>query len=129
METSDIEDVIKENPGISFAELKKKTGAANGQLQYHLKKADIENHGRGYVKSSFCSGCRLKNLCKGNCLRYFIRQDRKRKILKDIEDKKKMDIADDLDLTPSTLSYHVRELEKNNLIQNGKVTPEIKKIL
>jgi radical SAM protein with 4Fe4S-binding SPASM domain len=129
MKTSDIEELVAENPGISFGEMKEETGAANGQLQYHLKKADVEKHGRGYVKTGVCSDCQLQEFCKGKCMRFFIRQEDKRKILEELDKRKKIDIADDLDLTPSTLSYHIEELKENNLIQDGEVTPEVKRLL
>lgn len=130
MKTSDIKTLIMENPGISFTEIKEKTGSANGQLQYHLNKLDVEKHGRGYVISGFCGDCSLRNLCKNNCMRFFIRNDRNKTILEGIDSKKKkLDIAEDLDMTPSTLSYHLNELQQNNLIQSGEVTPEIKRLL
>ena len=129
VETSSIEQIIAKNPGISFTELKEKTEAANGQLQYHLKKANVEKFGRGYVKKGYCRDCKLQEVCKGNCMRFFIRQENKRKILQDIDSKKKMEIAEDLDISPSTLSYHIEQLEENNLLQNGEVNPLIKQVL
>ncbi len=129
METSDVEELIAEKPGISFTELKEETESANGQLQYHLRKADVEKFGRGYVTTGYCDNCMLKEVCKGNCMRFFMRQEYKRKILQEIGSKRKLDIADELGITPSTLSYHVEQLEENNLLENGEVNPLVEKML
>lgn len=129
METSDIEQIIAEKPGISFTELKEETEAANGQLQYHLRKAEVEKFGRGYVKTGYCGQCKLREVCKDNCMRFFMRQEFKRKILEEIGSRKKLEIAEELGIQPSTLSYHVEQLEENNLLQDGEVTPAVKKML
>jgi len=129
MRPSDIEKLVQDRPGLSFTELKENTGAANGQLQYHLRKADVEKHGRGYVRGGYCEECQLKKICTGNCIRFHLRQHYNRKILKELGKKKKLDIADELNITPSSLSFHIEQLEENNLIQNGEVNPLVRDII
>lgn len=129
MKTEDIEELVENKPGMSFTELKEQTGAANGQLQYHLNKAEVEKKGRGYVKESHCQNCSLRSICAGRCLRFYVRQEKNRKILKMLDDSKKMDIAEELSISPSTLSYHINQLENNNLIEEGKVNSKVKRVI
>lgn len=120
MKTSKIEEEVRQNPGITFTELKEKLGLANGQLQYHLKKSKARQKKKGYVVKETCSRCRHEEECHEKCIRRILRDEKNKKILKMLEKGcKKKKIAEELNISPSTLSHHIRKLEKA-----GVKTPE-----
>lgn len=131
MEKSDVETVVENNPGITFTMLRDELGAANGQLQYHLRNAEVKEKGRGYVKKGTCEDCSLSNYCEGECIRRFLLEDKKKRILELIDkDIKKTKIAEELSVSPATLSYHIKDLkEKKALMEDGSVNPEMKKLI
>ena len=125
-----VEKEIGRNPGITFSELKESLDMANGQLQYHLRNAEILKKDAGYVKKEKCSECELKELCRNKCILGVLRDEKKITILEMLEDEKqKKEIADEIGIDPSTLSYHINILEKENLLDKGNVKAEIKKII
>ncbi|MFQ3307988.1 MAG: radical SAM protein with 4Fe4S-binding SPASM domain [Candidatus Nanohaloarchaea archaeon] len=130
MKTEELEQVVENNAGITFTNLKEKLDGANGQIQYHLRRADIEKKGRGYVKKGCCQKCELKQKCTGTCMRTYLRNDKKKTILQMLdEDEKKLDIAEELSISPATLSYHINQLEEANLLIEKKVNPDIEPLL
>ena len=125
-----IEQEVGRNPGISFSELKESLGMANGQLQYHLRKAEVEKKDGGYVKKEVCQSCELKGLCDSNCIKGVLRDGKKAEILRMLRNERpKNEIAEELGIDPSTLSYHLNVLEQENLLEDGEVRPEIEKLL
>ncbi len=63
-----IEKTVEQNPGISFTELKEKTGRSNGVLQYHIRKSErIEKVKCGLVPKNYCNSCQFKDLCGQSC--------------------------------------------------------------
>lgn len=127
---TEIEEEVRKNPGITFSELKESLGMANGQLQYHLRNADLVKKDSGYVKKEVCSRCRLKGLCSSKCILGVLRDEKKAQILGMLdEDILKKEIAEEIGIDPSTLSYHINALEQQNILDEGSVRPEIKKII
>lgn len=130
MDKSDVESVVEEKPGITFTMLREELDAANGQLQYHIQNADVELKGRGYVKKGECADCELAQYCRGECMRRFLLQDKKRDIIKQLDDNvQKTEIAEKLAISPSTLSYHINELRENNVLLGDEVNPVIREML
>lgn len=127
---SKIEEEVGRNPGITFSELKESLDMANGQLQYHLRNADVVKKDSGYVKKEACSRCRLKGLCNSKCILGVLRDERKARILGMLDEgMSKKKIAEEIGIDPSTLSYHINILEKENILEEGSIRPEIKKII
>jgi radical SAM protein with 4Fe4S-binding SPASM domain len=119
METREmLRQAVESNPGITFTELKEETGLATGTVQYHLKKSDemIQKNSAVLMKGQ-CADCDFNSYCSDRCLQSMLRDEIKQKIIKGLsEGKKKGDIAEEIDLHPSTVSYHVSCLRENDLL-------------
>ncbi len=113
-----IEQTVSENPGIGFSELKRKTGLANGVLQYHLCESKQTTRKKGAIlKKGFCRDCAFQNLCQNKCLLKALRKPRNREILElKLKGTRNKDIAERLELDPSTVTHHVQKLEELGLL-------------
>lgn len=115
-------DLIKVSPGLHFRELKRKSGLAIGSLQYHL---DILG------KFNF-----IKTKKKGKFVRYFpfafeenVEEEQLLALLRDENIKKialvlltkrnvtNKRLAKLLELSPSTVSFHLKKFEESGLIK------------
>ncbi|WEL23396.1 ArsR family transcriptional regulator [Candidatus Nanohalovita haloferacivicina] len=124
-----IEKEVENNPGISFTELKESFEMANGQLQYHLRKADVVKKDKKYVSPSACKECPLENLCVKKCILGLLRDEKKKEIVRGlVEADKKSDIADSLNIDSSTLSYHLNVLRENNVVDGDSLRPEVREL-
>jgi len=118
-------DAIKSNPGLHFRELQRRTGMAVGSLQYHL---DVLQ--RVHL---------VKATRKGKFLRFFpvigeqtdeekktlslLRNESVRKIVLLLLSKphaNNRQIAAFLELSPSTVSFHLQKLEESALVEKKK---------
>lgn len=125
-----IEEKVERNPGIIFTELKKSLNMANGQLQHHLRNAEVVKKDTGYVKKEVCRECELKGLCSSKCILGVLRDEKEARILKMLEKhRSKKEIAEEIEIDASTLSYHLNVLEKDNLLDDGEVRSEIRERL
>ncbi|QKQ98323.1 winged helix-turn-helix transcriptional regulator [Candidatus Nanohaloarchaea archaeon] len=121
-----IERKVECNPGISFSELKESLEMANGQLQYHLRNADVEKIDKGYVGKGKCSECSLSSVCRDKCILGVLRDSRKKRIAALVDaGVKKKEISSQLGIDPSTLSYHINDLRKSNVLEGDSLRPEI----
>lgn len=126
---TEVEEEVRRNPGITFSELKKSLNMANGQLQHHLSNADVIKKDSGYVKEEVCRECKLKGLCSSKCILGVLRDEKKARIVKLLEeDRPKKEIAEELDIAPSTLTYHINILKEEDILEDGEVKPAIKEI-
>ncbi len=116
-----IVETVKENPGISFTELKDETGLANGTLQYHIRKSDeVSQKNSAVLENSICEECDLRGMCGDKCLLSILRDTRKHKILEGLHSgKEKQKIAEQLDIDPSTLSYHIKSMREQGILDSS----------
>lgn len=113
-----IEECVSQNPGIGFNELKRELELSNGVLQHHIEQSDeIVKRKGAYVPEGKCSECRFYNLCGSRCLLNVTRKENIQKVLKGkAQDLKHSEIAAELDLDDSTVSYHVNKLRELGLL-------------
>jgi radical SAM protein with 4Fe4S-binding SPASM domain len=113
-----IEDIIHANPGIGHAALREKTGFANGTIQYHVKQSNtVQTKRRALVPREHCQQCRFQATCTNVCKLKLLRDKTKQSIRKQRrQGRSYKEIADDLDLHPSTVSYHVARLRDQDLL-------------
>lgn len=129
MKPEQVKSFVEENPGITFSELRDELGMENGQLQYHLKKCRVFRKDRGLITRKACENCGLKGECGDRCIVGLLRDIKKKRICRMISEGEKKDIAEELSLHPSTVSYHVSELKDAGIIDNGDLTEEAEKII
>lgn len=124
-----IEEKVENNPGISFSELKRDFGVANGQLQYHIQNAEVKRIGKKYVAPEACEDCILNDCCVNKCILGLLRDEKKRKIVENISDTdRKSELANSLGIDSSTLSYHLNILRENNILSGDSLRPEIREL-
>lgn len=130
MKTSQVEELVKENPGMTFSEIKRELDMENGQLQYHLKQSNLIQKKKGYVDPENCSNCAMSEKCGEKCVKQVLRNKKRRRICflleKDIEKNK---IAEKLEISPSTLTYHLNKLKSSNIIKNENITEQAASII
>lgn len=122
-------DTVRENPGITFTELRNSTGLATGTVQYHIRKSDkVVQRKSAVLTGEVCGNCELSHLCGDKCIQSILRDPLKKGILQGLdEDKAKKDIAEELDIHPSTLSYHVNSMRSQSLLnEDDKPKDEIR---
>lgn len=113
-----IEKKVEQNPGIGFNELKRATGLSNGVLQHHLKKSEqVMKRKDAILPKGACSDCRFKQICGSKCILNVLKDDQLKQVLKwKSEGIKQTKIAERLGLDDSTVSYHVKQLRKFELL-------------
>lgn len=122
-----IEDTVLENPGISLTELKEQTGFANGTLQHHLRKSDkLEKKKDAILEKNRCQSCIFRSVCTDSCIHRSLRDPVKRRIISMLDKELTYtEISRELDLSVSTVSYHISRLENRNLLENGRPRPVV----
>lgn len=117
-----IESTVKENKGITFTQLKEKTGLENGVLQHHIKKSkNIEKKNNAILPKNECEGCIYEKICQEKCIAGILRNTTKRKILElKKKETRQIDMAEKLDLNKSTINYHVKYLQNHNLLDENQ---------
>jgi predicted transcriptional regulator len=113
-----VEKTMEQEIGITFTELKRKTSLENGVLSYHIQESPLLDKRRGaVVHRERCMECPLRGFCQEICVFKLLENDLRRQILEyRSEGVKNSDIARELDVHRSTVSYHVSRLEKNDLM-------------
>lgn len=121
-----VERKIEKNPGISFSELKDSLDMANGHLQYYLRDMDVDKKGKAYLPNGYCRGCELEKFCRKKCILNVLRDEKKVRILRLLQkDLSKKEIAEEVGVDPSTLSYHLGVLEDANILDKGDLREEM----
>ncbi|MFH1234608.1 MAG: winged helix-turn-helix transcriptional regulator [Candidatus Diapherotrites archaeon] len=121
-------DEINRSPGIHFRELKRRTGLAIGELQYHLDVLDKVHLVRLQKRGKFIRYFPLvgehtesEKLTLG-----LLREESVRKIILLLIEKKRAtnrQLSMFLELAPSTVSFHMQKLLKSGLVEK-KRTPK-----
>lgn len=113
-----IREKVRENPGIGFTELKEKTGLQNGTLQYHINSSEeLINRKGAILRPKECEKCEYREKCGEKCHKKILRNPKKRRVVEGVKNgENKIDIAEELDVDPSTVSYHVRTLKEQGLL-------------
>lgn len=114
-----VEVEVKNNPGISFRELKDRTGLAQGTIQYHVRESEkIQVEKGALLHRETCRKCGLRQKCTGKCLRKVLRDEVTSEVKKGLEKgMKNREIAENLGIDPSTVSYHKNKLEEHGLLK------------
>lgn len=114
-----IERTVSRNPGIAFSELKRKTGLATGVVQYHLRKSDeVIRRKNALLEKGFCGNCIFRDICGEKCIYSILRKEVTRDVLElKTSGEKNKEIAEELAIHPSTVTYHVQKLERAGLLQ------------
>lgn len=126
-----VEETVRANPGIGFQELKERTGLPTGVVQYHVRKSeDLVRRKKAILPKDRCKECVFGGLCGDKCSHKILRKDLDREIIEMLEEgRKQSEIAEELDLDRSTVSYHVKKLRENNLLEGDELTPEVREVL
>jgi len=115
-------EAIEENPGLHFRELQRRVSLATGSLQYHLdflhKKHLIRIEKQGKFNRYYT--VRGRQFGEDSKLMSLLRQESMRKIIVFLLQKKQAnnsEIAENIKLSASTTSTHIKKLIELNLIQ------------
>ncbi|MFB6241424.1 MAG: helix-turn-helix domain-containing protein [Candidatus Nanosalina sp.] len=113
-----IEEVLEENRGMSFTKLKQETSLENGVLSYHIRKSEkLEKHRGAVVHREKCRECPLRKFCSEKCIFRLLESEKTCEVLEArLEGKRNVEIAEEVGLHRSTVTYHVSKLEENGLI-------------
>ncbi len=125
-----LERIVSQKPGISFTQLKEETELANGVLQYHIRKSkNIEKEKGSLVPKEYCGECKLKDFCNQKCILKELRKDLTSEILNLLSrEYKQAEIAEELDLDRSTVNYHIKKLEKMNVLRDGEIVIDLESL-
>lgn len=119
-----IYDLIEENPGLHFREIERRTGIAVGSLQYHLGFLEKKHLIKVFRQGKFLRYYSVKeSVVEEKAEMAFLRKPSARKIILFLLEKKKannLDIARKVELSPSTTSWHLEQLVKEQVIGKEK---------
>jgi len=112
---------ITKNPGLHFRELQRRTGLATGSLQYHIdylsRRRLIKSVKQGkFVRYYSASG---EQFGENETLMNLLRQESLRKIMLFLLTKRSatnLTISSAIELSPSTISWHLSKLVENNVV-------------
>lgn len=126
-----IEQAVLDDPGLTFTQIKDRTGMANGVIQYHLQRSErVEKRKGAYVPVGYCNDCDLQPVCGTYCALRILRDPMKRTIIAGLVDGKTQDeLAAELRKDKSTISYHVQRLTDQGMIEETKPVSEVQKVL
>ena len=116
---------ITKNPGLHFRELQRRTELATGSLQYHLdyltKRNLVKSVKQGkFVRYYSAGGAQLG---EDETLMNLLRQESLRKIVLFLLTKKSatnLSISSAVELSPSTVSWHLSKLVSNGIVGTRK---------
>lgn len=115
-----IYDTIKENPGLHFREIQRRTGIATGALQYHLDYLAKRHLIKTERESKFLRYYLIREKFEETNTMAFLRQNKARKILIFLCRKKYSSlapIAKETGLNKATLEKHLESMVLAGLVQ------------
>ncbi len=119
-----IYDLIQENPGLHFREIERRTGIAVGSLQYHLDFMQKKHLIKTFRQGKFLRYYSVQeSVVEEKAAMAFLRKPSSRKIIIFLLNKKKANnlaIAKQAGLSPSTTSWHLEQLVKEEVIGKEK---------
>ena len=117
-------DLIEENPGLHFRELGRRTGIAVGSLQYHLEFLQKKHLIKTFRQGNFLRYYSVKeSVVEEKATMSFLRKESARKIILFLMEKKRannLDISKAVSLSPSTTSWHLDQLVKEEVLGKEK---------
>jgi len=116
---------INRNPGLHFRELQRRTKIATGSLQYHVDFLQKRHIIRAEKKGKFVRyySTRGVQLGENEPVMALLRQESLRKIVIFLLTKKRANnetIAAAVALSPSTVSWHMRQLQQSGLVEKRR---------
>ena len=116
-----IYQTILKNPGLHFRELQRRTTLATGSLQYHLDYLSRKHLVNSVKQGKFVRyySVRGEQFGEDQTLMNLLRQESLRTIVLFLFTKKSatnQTIAESVGLSPSTVSWHLSKLVKNNVV-------------
>jgi predicted transcriptional regulator len=119
-----IYEVIEANPGLHFRELQRKTGIAIGSLQYHLDCLEKNHLIKTFRQGKFLRYYSVKeSVVEEKTAMSFLRKKSARKIILFLLEKKRannLEISRQVNLSPSTTSWHLEQLVREGVIGKEK---------
>ncbi|MBU2475873.1 winged helix-turn-helix transcriptional regulator [Candidatus Micrarchaeota archaeon] len=119
-----IYDIIEQNPGLHFRELERRTGIAVGSLQYHLEFLQKKHLIKTFRQGKFLRYYSVKeSVVEEKAAMSFLRKPSSRKIILFLLEKKQannLDISKAVFLSPSTISWHLEQLVKEEVLGREK---------
>ncbi|MCX6799209.1 MAG: winged helix-turn-helix transcriptional regulator [Candidatus Diapherotrites archaeon] len=117
---------IKRNPGLHFRELQRRAKIATGSLQYHIGFLQKRYLIRAEKKGKFVRyySTRGPQLGEDEQIMALLRQESLRKIVLFLLTKKRANnegLATAVGLSPSTVSWHMRQLLQSQLVEKRRV--------
>lgn len=115
----------------TFSRLKKETGLENGVLQHHINNSKrIEKKNKAIMREHQCNNCELSEVCGEKCIQTILQNSKKRSITKMIgKGLSQAEIAEKMGLSRPTVSYHVKGLRENNILDRDTLKETVKKAL
>lgn len=113
-----IERTVEDQPGMTFSQLKRKLGVANGVLQYHLQATTKLQQVKGAILTpKTCESCEYRERCDKKCLLTYLNNPRDAAIISRVrKGETHHSIAEALGLDRSTIGHHVRKLRDAGLL-------------
>tara|TARA_Y100000310_G_scaffold345252_1_gene463141 strand:- start:7836 stop:8372 length:537 start_codon:yes stop_codon:yes gene_type:complete len=116
---------ITNNPGLHFRELQRRTDLATGSLQYHIDYLERRHFVRSVKQGKFVRyySMRGEQFGEDETLMNLLRQESLRKIVLFLLTRKSatnFTIASAVDLSPSTVSWHMKKLSDNGVVEVRK---------
>ncbi|MDO8428837.1 MAG: winged helix-turn-helix transcriptional regulator [Candidatus Diapherotrites archaeon] len=125
----EIFELIKQSPGLHFREIKRRTNLAIGALQYHLNVLEKNNFVRSEKKGKFTRYFLFSSqeTAQDQGTLSLLRDENIRKITLFILEHKQAtnkQLSEFLQLSPSTVTFHVKKLIVSNMIVEQHVGRE-----
>lgn len=118
-----IYNTIKRNPGLHFREIQRRVGIATGATQYHLDYLVKKHLIKTEREKKFLRYYLVRQNFEETNLMSLLRQDSIRKILVFLMQRRfanNTTIADQVNLSPSTTSWHLEKLVGNEIIEKNR---------
>lgn len=107
---------------MSFTALKDATDLGHGTIQHHVRNSPkLERRKNAIVHSERCSNCPLRGKCREKCVFKLLENSSRRHILQSkLSGSENTEIADELGVHRSTVTYHLSDLpEMNEKVQSA----------